>query len=62
MTSVWLSTGWLIVFIILAVIIVAAVAGAQLWAAFMDRRVGQKVHTEEDRLHQPREARRRWRR
>lgn len=48
-----------IIYAIIAVVLIAAAAVA--WAT-VDRRRGRGVAQENERLHQPREARRGWRR
>ena len=50
MTTVWISTTWLWIFIGFIVLAILA-GGVQVWAAFMDRRWGQKRETDSDRLH-----------
>lgn len=50
MTSVWISTTWVLIFagfVLLAII----AGGVQIAAAFMDRRLGRKVGNDDDRLH-----------
>ncbi|MEX0428052.1 hypothetical protein AB3X52_10520 [Nocardioides sp. DS6] len=50
MTSVWVSTWWIWIFGAFIVLAILA-GGVQIWAAFMDRRVGRKVENDTDRLH-----------
>ncbi|MEP9384759.1 hypothetical protein [Nocardioides sp. KR10-350] len=50
MTSVWLSTWWFWIFgafILLAIL----TGGAQIWAAFMDRRRGREIENDPERPH-----------
>jgi hypothetical protein len=62
MTAPLVST-WLIAVIVFFVVFLVITAGAQLWAAFMDRRRGQEIESDtqrahphgEDDLHGPRE-------
>lgn len=62
MNTAWLSTGGWVVAIIVIVVIVGVVVVSQVGSAFVDRSRGRSVSNEQERLDQPPEARRRWRR